>query len=197
MAYIIHVCLYIGILLSSINVNATEIVDYQLYSKGDYVYCFALTEPQEESQYATNIEISRIHKKTMEYECLYDHDIHQVKPWSIDVGNMDGDEDIDIFIGAYTSTAFYEESRRPYLFEWDGSKMYKMWTGSYLNCRDFTEGFFADVTGDGLDELIVYEGNKDSSYHYGAYIFSQYTMFRIDKTHDELIEILNCKNTNE
>lgn len=114
-----------------------------------------------------------------EYTEIAEYDISQVNPWTVRLGEMDGDEELDIFIGAYRATEFYPEAKRPFLLTWNGEFIQKKWTGSYLNYKDFLTAEFRDINSDGKDELVVLEGEEDRGYSYGAYIYAHHTLYPI------------------
>lgn len=103
----------------------------------------------------------KIFKKIAEW------DFSAVKPWMITVGQMDEDEPLEIFIGCYYETLYYNKAdTRPYFFEYNDGVLVKQWTGSYLNSLAFHHAEFVDHDSDGFDELRVYERVKEK----GVYI---------------------------
>lgn len=140
--------------------------------------------------FGEKIEIYTFNPNTLTCMRVYTNNISVVKPWSISVGEMDGDKDIEIFIGAYRETEFYEEARRPFIFSWNGSFIYKKWTGSYLVENDFLNASLQDVNEDGIDELVAYEGDKEKGYLFNAYMYNNHTLYKIgevDKKNKKLL----------
>jgi len=94
-------------------------------------------------------------------------DFSAVKPWVITVGQMDEDEPLEIFMGCYYETLYYNKAdTRPYFFKYNDGVLVKQWTGSYLNSLAFHHAEFVDHDSDGFDELRVYERVKEK----GVYI---------------------------
>ncbi len=99
---------------------------------------------------------------TLVIEQKYSNDFTSVKPWDIQVCDIDGDNIKDIYIGVYKSTPMYSAvENRPFFFNWDGEKFSKKWTGSKLE-YPFETVIFDNVIGDTADEFIVveYKENK-------------------------------------
>lgn len=174
-----------------------RLLDYTIYKNdgNQIIYGISKYLDKEDSIYGKEFVVYNIEGNSST-SLIYKQDIHQIKPWMIDIGDMDGDEDIDVFIGAVTETFVYEEARRPFLFSFNGEILYKKWTGSYLTYDNYEEAYLIDVTGDGYQELVVYEGFKDKpieTYQYNAYQFKNYTMHRIEIEEDIIKNKLNEK----
>ncbi len=88
---------------------------------------------------------------------VYSKDFSKVNPWTISVAQIDGDEKIEIFVGAYRSTDFYGDDPRPYFFEYENGSLIRQWTGSYLDNQGFLSAYFIDEDFDGISTLLMDE----------------------------------------
>ena len=105
-------------------------------------------------------------------EEIYRKDFSGLKPWRIDVCNLDNDNQADIFIGVYKSTLFYEDFRkRPFFYSWDGEKLNKKWLGSFFSDWDLKDIAFGDYFDLGIDAAAVLEENAKGEFRMGFYSF--------------------------
>jgi hypothetical protein len=91
-----------------------------------------------------------------------------LKPWKLQIGDVDGDGSEDLMVGVYKKAQFHPvTAKRPFIYGWDGKTMYPKWLGSRLS-RPFTDFVLADFgsgvrivaveqTRDGANELAVYK----------------------------------------
>lgn len=99
----------------------------------------------------------------------YSMDMSSVKPWRVEVCEIDGDGIAEIFIGVYKSTRFYpNKENRPFFFNFVDGKLVKKWAGSKVR-NNFYDICFADINGDGVDEFFVVESDGNGSYVVAAY----------------------------
>jgi hypothetical protein len=90
-----------------------------------------------------------------------------LKPWKLQIGDVDGDGSEDLMVGVYKKARFHPVmAYRPFVYGWDGKTMYPKWLGSRLS-RPFTDFVLADFgsgvrivaveqTREGANELAVY-----------------------------------------
>lgn len=93
---------------------------------------------------------------------IYENDFTWVNPWSLASGTLSADGGVDLFVACYRATEFYEADRRPFIVTWDGEKIIKRWTGSYIGNDGFLMGDFGDVDEDGIDELVLTVRREDT-----------------------------------
>ena len=91
----------------------------------------------------------------------YTSDFTWVNPWQIDSGDFEGDGNLELFVACYRATEFYPVERRPFIVTWDGEKIIRKWTGSYIGDEKWLEGNIKDMNEDGKDELVLRVVNED------------------------------------
>lgn len=128
---------------------------------------FLVIETESKNQVYEGLEVGNWIKfykyKDGEVYLKYESDFTKVRPWMIDVGHIDDDGRDDVFIGAYKKTKFYPLDKRPFFFNWDGEKLTKKWTGSYINVHELMDMEFVDEDQDGIDEVKTIEQLQDGS----------------------------------
>ena len=95
----------------------------------------------------------------------YTNDFAAVKPWKIDMGDMDGDGIREILIAVKKTTRLDKtEKNRMFIFNYDGERLVKKWTGSQTGgiWRDFFVADMLKIPGDGYTALKL----GDSSINY-------------------------------
>ena len=127
------------------------------------------------------------------------YDFEGVGPWCVAMAQMDEQEDIEIFFGAYRATDYFPEGPRPYFFTWDSKqqKLLRLWTGSYLDAPIFLDAEFEDFDGNGKWELKLQEIEwvGESEFHYQTYYTYLRKLFVPKKLHREVLrEIKSNKN---
>lgn len=79
-------------------------------------------------------------------------------PWKIEVGEIDGDSEVEIGVGVWKKTKFHPVfANRIFIYSWRNNHPVPKWFGSRVTHEliDFT---FVDLDGDGIDELVTLEG---------------------------------------
>ncbi len=85
------------------------------------------------------------------------YDLEALKPWKVMVTDVDGDGMKEISVGVFKTTKFHPEmAKRPFIYNWDKGGISPKWLGSTLS-RPFDDYIFADIDGDGMEELIAIE----------------------------------------
>lgn len=103
---------------------------------------------------------------------IYHKNYEKIRPWAIDIGDLENDGILDIYIGAYRATDYYPLDKRPFFFEWrDG--MYQKWTGSYMSPFELI-----DLRVDG-NKVITKEYNKDK-YYQATYMWQHFAFVQIN-----------------
>ncbi len=121
----------------------------------------------------------------------YAADLSQIKPWKIEICEIDGDGYKEIFMGVYKTTVFYpEEENRPFFFSYKDKKLIKKWTGSKVR-NPFIDVCFADINLNGIDEFIVVERNQKGNHIVAAYYWHGFGFILLAESgpFDEIVEI--------
>jgi hypothetical protein len=92
--------------------------------------------------------------KRDQLQLIYENDFTEVNPWEIDVGMIDRDHVLDVYVGAVTETAYYPLEKRPFFFHWTNDCLTRKWTGSYIGFTSLVSIELKDYTGDGVDEVV-------------------------------------------
>jgi hypothetical protein len=97
-----------------------------------------------------------------EWDKIYENDFSKIKPWKVEIGDVDGDNILEIAIGVYKTTVYdNKERKRLFIFNYDYKTniLVKKWTGSRLsnNLVDFS---FKDIFFSKGQELITVEKNN-------------------------------------
>lgn len=85
------------------------------------------------------------------------YDLETLKPWKVQVMDVDGDGTKEISIGVYKTAKFHPfMAKRPFIYNWDKDGISPKWLGSRLS-RPFDDYIFSDIDEDGMEELISIE----------------------------------------
>lgn len=80
-----------------------------------------------------------------------------MNPWKVQAADVDGDGDMEIAVGVYKKAKFHPVmAKRPFLYNFDGTSLSPKWRGSRLS-RPFDDYIFADIDGNGKDEIVAIE----------------------------------------
>jgi len=123
-------------------IEERDLVDQELYKR--YIYIYKLNDSSSK----------------VRWEKVAEYDFTTVWPWKIELGNLDYTDGPQIVMGVNKSTYFDEEvSNRLFVFNWDGKKLYKKWTGTRLGyyLKDFYIMDLLNITG---EELVVIDQNQ-------------------------------------
>lgn len=90
---------------------------------------------------------------------VYENDFSKIKPWKLEVADIDGDNNLEIAIGVYKSTVYDKnERKRLFIFNYNFKDrlLLKKWTGSKLE-NELIDFYFDDVISLKGYELITEE----------------------------------------
>ncbi|MCL6459232.1 MAG: hypothetical protein K6T85_14610, partial [Gorillibacterium sp.] len=134
------------------SVKQETIIDYA--KEGGRVY--ALIKQKGSSGYGDYLVIDQQVGNAKEQRIL-EKNFMQLKPWKIEVADIDGDHQKEILIAVHKTTHFdVEEKNRLFIFNFAGERLYKKWTGSQIAgvWNDFAAQDIVSIVG---DELIFIE----------------------------------------
>ncbi len=109
----------------------------------------------------------------------YTNDFKDLKPWKLELGDVDGDGTGEILIAVRKTTHFEEEEKnRMFLFNYDGKKLIKKWTGSQTpeEWNDFMIGDLLPIKG---EELIFTELVENGVERLGIYYWFDFGFVRL------------------
>lgn len=124
---------------------------------------YAIVSLSGEETFGDRLEIER-QSSDGRWQRVYENDFKDLKPWKIEVGDIDGDDRKELLIAVNKSTHFDAEHRnRMFIFNYDGDKLVKKWTGSQLagDWRTFGVGDLLPIPGDELIFIEQSEANKE------------------------------------
>lgn len=147
-----------------------NIVDYTLTDLKNIGECLLVIESLEDQSidqitYGNMIKFYTIDpNKKSSLSLAYENDFTKVKPWAIDAADMDGDQENEVYIGAYRATDYYDADKRPFFFDWNGEFLTRKWTGSYISFDKLINLSFEDLEGDGSHEIKTLEQLADDTF---------------------------------
>lgn len=141
-----------------------EIKDYSIDPKGDFLFV-VLGKPgsiRGERLAAFSITAKRIQNLWIDKDRGYN-------PWKVIAKDIDGDSQIEVCVGVWKKARFHPIfDNRLFIYGWDGDQIFPMWLGSRLS-SPFTDFNFCDVDGDGIEELVALEIQRDGLKRVMAY----------------------------
>lgn len=129
----------------------------------DAGWVYTLISKKGDVQYGDTLVIDRL-SENGQVECSYAKDFSDLKPWKLVIADVDGDHKKEILIAVHKTTHFDpEEKNRMFIFQYDGEKLYKKWTGSQIagEWNSFLAGNVLSVPGDELIFVEQVEGDKE------------------------------------
>jgi len=114
----------------------------------------------------------------------YTNDFTDLKPWKLEIGDVDGNDIQEILI-AVRKTAHFdkEEKNRMFIFQYDGEKLVKKWTGSQTAgvWSDFIIGELLPIPG---EELIFLEQSEQGKMKLSVYYWFDFGFVLLAESDD-------------
>ncbi|NLL69748.1 MAG: hypothetical protein GX238_01305 [Epulopiscium sp.] len=105
----------------------------------------------------------------LQVEERYRNHIAAVKPWKIEICDIDGDNELEIFIAVNKATRYYTKiENRPFFFNFKNDILVKKWTGSKVRAP-FIDAYFIDLNKNGRDEFVVIEEAQEGGFVVALY----------------------------
>ncbi|MBO9596470.1 MAG: hypothetical protein J7559_01420 [Cohnella sp.] len=139
---------------------------------------YAIVSMTGDQAFGDRLEIERQHSDGR-WQRVYENDFKDLKPWKIEIGDIDGDDRKELLIAVNKPTHFDAEHRnRMFIFNFEGGKLVKKWTGSQLagDWRTFRVGDLLPIPGDELIFIERLEGNKE---RIGVYYWLDFGFVRV------------------
>jgi hypothetical protein len=120
-------------------------------------------------------------------------------PWKIRVRDIDGDSKSDVCVGVWKKSRSHPVmENRFYVYGWNGERIFPKWLGSRLS-SPFVDFDFYDVDGDGFDELVALELQRNGlkrvmCYEWNGFGFEGVNVARRD-LEEESLRGLNLRRT--
>jgi len=95
---------------------------------------------------------------------IYEKGFNDLKPWKLGIADVDGDRKKELLIAVRKTTHFDpQEKNRMFIFQYDGEKLYKKWTGSQIAgvWNHFYAGNLLSIPGDEMIFIEQVTGNKE------------------------------------
>jgi hypothetical protein len=125
-----------------------------------------------------------------EWKRSYENDFVDLKPWKIELGDVDGDGEQEILTAVNKTTHFDQtEKNRMFIFNYREDKLIKKWTGSQIAglWEDFIVGDLLTIPG---DELIFIEQLEDGKERICIYYWFDFGFLLLAES-EEYGDILN------
>jgi hypothetical protein len=136
--------------------NQESIVDYVQ----DEATVYALISQSGQTDYGDFLVIFHRQDKK-EWIRIYENDFTELKPWKIELADIDGDGEVEILTAVRKTTHFDKiEKNRMFIFNYREDKLIKKWTGSQIAgaWEDYIVGDLLNIPG---EELIFIEQLED------------------------------------
>jgi hypothetical protein len=122
---------------------------------------------------------------------LYENDFKDLKPWKIEVSDIDGDRRKEILIAVNKTTHFDDHSlNRMFIFNYEDNKLVKKWTGSQIAgaWKTFYVGDLLPIPG---DELMFIEELNEGGEEIELYYWLDFGFVRLAKsdTYDRINDL--------
>ena len=180
--YFLYVLALVELILLIIQgYNTQDILDASLYQTADGRLYLWTIEEDKGSKFEENYGqwIRLYHIKADKKYLVYENNFLKVYPWEIEVGDIDGDNKMDVYIGTMTKTRFYEWAKRPFFFSWENNKLVKKWTGSYIGFNQLESIQLLDYNGDDVDEIKLFARDENDEDIIEWYRWSTFGFYKI------------------
>lgn len=104
-----------------------------------------------------------------ELERIYWNDFQDIKPWKIEVANIDEDESLEVLIGVRKSTLYDQDVRnRLFVFELHETGLMKQWTGSMI-AGDWLDFKVGQLISNEMEQVVFLTEKSDGQRLLQAY----------------------------
>ncbi len=167
-----------------------EIIDYAM--DGSRAFLLVGTGKEEPDYGDLFLVLER--EDSGEWARMYENDFTGLKPWKLELGDVDGDGMIEI-VTAVRKTTYYdrEERNRLFVFNYGEAGLVKKWTGSQIagNWTDFEIGDLVSTRGEEIVFLSRTKEGRDKLFVYAWYDFG-FLMLAQSEEYQEITGVGLC-----
>lgn len=151
---------------------------------------YALISREGRSDYADLLLVLN-QKVDRSWERVYENDFTGIKPWKLDIADVDGDG-IKEILTAVTKTTLFDpvEKNRMFIFNYEENKLVKKWTGSQIagTWVDFRVNDLVAIPG---EELIFVSLTEEGEEYLRIYYWFHFGFFMLAESepYDDIVDI--------
>ncbi len=145
-----------------------SLIDYA--TEGQKAY--AIVSSTNDQEYGDYLIV--FHKKNGGYEREYSNNFSDLKPWKLELADIDGDGNTELLTGVRKKTHYDPvEKNRLFVFNYIEGKLVKKWTGSQIagTWKDFYVGDYLPVKG---DEVLFISQTENGRERLGIYYWFKF-----------------------
>jgi hypothetical protein len=139
-----------------------------LEAVSDHALTYAITSKAGNRNYGDTLAVFE-REEDGNFENIYENDFRKLKPWKIELADIDGDNQTEILTAVRKKTHFDQtEKNRMFIFNYRQGKLTKKWTGSKIagDWENFAAGDLVSIKGDELTFIRKTETGKRVSVYY-------------------------------
>lgn len=139
-----------------------------LDAASDHARTYAITSKTGNRKYGDTLSVFE-QKQGRSPVRIYENDFKSLKPWKIELADIDGDNQTEILTAVRKKTHFDQtEKNRMFIFNYGQGKLTKKWTGSKIagTWENFAAGDFVPIKGDELIFIRKTEAGERISVYY-------------------------------
>lgn len=131
------------------------------------------------------------------WQRIYENDFKDLKPWKLEVADIDGDDNKEVLIAVRKTTLYDKEMKnRMFIFNYVNGILAKKWTGSQI-AGIWREFYTMDLLSTPGDELVFIEQAKEDKEKISIYSWFDFGFLRIvDSDEYQLIKNLSMVGEN-
>lgn len=176
-------------IIDSISVTPLVVKDFALNPQKDFLFVIL---GEKEKVRGKQLGIFKVNDQKIESFWMGEDRKHN--PWKILTSEVDGDSLLEVCIGVWKKTLFHPVyDNRLFIYSWDGEKLFPKWLGSRLS-SPFLDFTFQDLDGDGINELIALELQRNGlnrllSYKWQGFGFEGYKLLKENLKEQKINEV--------
>lgn len=155
-------------------------------------HAYLLISTQEGSEYGDYLIVLEQEKKG--FHRIYKNDFQELRPWKIDLADVDGDGVMEIITVVTKTTRFDKEMKnRLFLFNFENNALVKKWTGSQIGGK-WNQVYIGDLVSIPGEEIILVEETEQSLEKLVVYYWFDFGFLKLaeSKEYQDIKEITIC-----